>query len=161
LNEGPDDDRTANDVSMRPQVEDRDRDIGSSTTEEETQEPDGSPDTRPDNRPLPIPRRSTRDRRPPQRFSDYYLHQMVTVDPVDERVQSIFHLIKSGIFKEVDSETARKMISAVIMYFLLYLYDYYFNHFVKKNQKNITLRLCYVLLWMKKYMNITFCVHEY
>jgi len=40
---------------------------------------------------------------------------MVTVDPVDERVQSIFHLIKSGIFKVVDSETARKMISAVIM----------------------------------------------
>jgi len=70
LNEGPDYDRTANDVNMRPQVEDRDRNIGSSTTEEETQVPGGSPDTRPDNRPLPIPRRSTRDRRPPQRFSD-------------------------------------------------------------------------------------------
>ena len=27
LNEGPDDDRTANDVNMRPQVEDRDRNI--------------------------------------------------------------------------------------------------------------------------------------
>ena len=65
-----------------------------------------------DNPPVPVPRRSTRQKRPPDRYGDVVTYQMVR--PVDSRVTKLDTLIKSGVFCDLDQEAMNIVLSAVI-----------------------------------------------
>ena len=62
-------------------------------------------------RPVPAPR-PVRQRKPPDRYSDYVMYQMTR--PVDSRIQALDALVKSGVLNEVDSYTAQKLVGAVM-----------------------------------------------
>ena len=73
---------------------------------------DNSPETDPKPVPPPRqPRRPVRERRPPQKFDEYYMYQMVPKDP---KLQALDILVKSGILDEVDGETAHRLIGAIM-----------------------------------------------
>lgn len=92
------DDERANEEQDVPVRETRD------TTEVQNREPI---------RPTPPPRRSVRERKQPVKYEDYQLFQMVN-RPVDSRLQNLDRLMSSGLLGEVDSETAHRMIYAIM-----------------------------------------------
>ena len=63
--------------------------------------------------PVPLPRRSTRNRKLPTKFEDYQLHQMVA-RPYDRKLQAIDSLLKSGVLNDMDNDTAHKIIASII-----------------------------------------------
>ena len=69
------------------------------------------PNTDTASRPVPAPR-PVRQRKPPDRYSDYVMYQMTRT--VDSRIQALDALVKSGVLNEVDSYTARKLVGAVM-----------------------------------------------
>ena len=69
------------------------------------------PNTDTASRPVPAPR-PVRQRKPPDRYSDYVMYQMTRT--VDSRIQALDALVKSGVLNEVDSYTAQKLVGAVM-----------------------------------------------
>ncbi|KAL4232438.1 hypothetical protein ACF0H5_007131 [Mactra antiquata] len=67
----------------------------------------------PVSRPQPVPRRSTRERRPPQKYSDFYMNQMV-FRPRDNKIYALNTLLQSGILDNIDSDTVHVILGAII-----------------------------------------------
>lgn len=63
--------------------------------------------------PTPTPRRSTRPKKPPERYKDYSMNSLVP-RPVDSRLQAVNALMSSGVLNEIDSEVARKMLQSIM-----------------------------------------------
>ncbi|XP_052760888.1 uncharacterized protein LOC128203494 [Mya arenaria] len=68
-------------------------------------------DRKPKERPTPVPRRSDRVRKPPNRFGEY---QMYSNQPVDRKLQALDTLMQSGVLRDVDSEMAYQLIGAIM-----------------------------------------------
>ena len=63
--------------------------------------------------PVPQPRRSIRERKPPDKYKDYQMNQMVP-RPLDYKIQALNALMNSGVLDEVDCETAHRLVGAVM-----------------------------------------------
>ena len=59
----------------------------------------------------PEPRRSTRERRPPDRYGDFVMSKMV--QPVDTKIVAAATLMQSGILNSMDTETAHIILAAI------------------------------------------------
>ena len=88
------------------------REISEITTEEDNKDKDREGVRNP---PIPVPRRSTRQKKPPDRYGNTVSHQMV--QPVDSRITKLDSLIKSGVFSDLDQEAMNIVLSAVIKRF--------------------------------------------
>ena len=64
-------------------------------------------------RPKPQPRRSTRDKKPIDRYGNPVMYPMVN-QPVDRKMQTLQTLIESGILGDLDNEMAHKIIGAIM-----------------------------------------------
>ncbi|XP_060594144.1 uncharacterized protein LOC132748508 [Ruditapes philippinarum] len=63
--------------------------------------------------PKPAPRRSTRDKKPPSKYEDYYMNAVVP-RPYDSKIQAVDVLMKSGILNQVDTAVAHKLLEAIM-----------------------------------------------
>ena len=63
-------------------------------------------------KPVPTQRKSTRVRRPPNRFDDYVMHQVVPC-PVDSKMEAATSLMGSGILNTMDAETVHRILAAI------------------------------------------------
>ena len=62
-------------------------------------------------RPVPIPRRSARERKPPSKV--YLMYQMVNLH-IDNKLQALENIMKSGILRQIDSDTAHRVVTAIM-----------------------------------------------
>ena len=65
------------------------------------------------NLPVPAPRRSSRLRKPPDRFGEY-VSNVMSPRPIDTKIHAVNELMKSGILNSVDTDTALKILSAIL-----------------------------------------------
>ncbi|KAH3803818.1 hypothetical protein DPMN_132086 [Dreissena polymorpha] len=63
--------------------------------------------------PVPVPRRSTRDRHPPNRLKDIYLNCMVETSH-DCKIEALSVLFNAGILDQIDTNIAHQIIGAVM-----------------------------------------------
>lgn len=63
--------------------------------------------------PQPQPRKSVRARRPPKKFDDFYMNQMVARS-IDNKLSALSTLVQSGVLNNLDSETAHKMALSIL-----------------------------------------------
>ncbi|KAL4222712.1 hypothetical protein ACF0H5_018753 [Mactra antiquata] len=63
------------------------------------------------NRPVPQPRRL---RKPPDRFKDFYLYQMVEDRSIDRRLSALDNLFKSGVLSRIDNDIAHTIICNIM-----------------------------------------------
>ncbi|KAL4233656.1 hypothetical protein ACF0H5_008338 [Mactra antiquata] len=63
------------------------------------------------NRPIPRPRRL---RKPPDRFKDFHLYQMVEDRSIDRRLNALDNLFKSGVLSRIDSDIAHTIICNIM-----------------------------------------------
>ena len=61
--------------------------------------------------PVP-PRRSGRDRKPPDRLGDYVMYSMQPTGPYDTRIQAITSLVNSGVLNSMD--TAKRLLESIL-----------------------------------------------
>ncbi|KAH3800716.1 hypothetical protein DPMN_154356 [Dreissena polymorpha] len=63
--------------------------------------------------PVPVPRRSTRERHPPNRLRDYYLNCMAEISH-DCKIEALSVLFNAGILDQIDTNIAHQIIGAVM-----------------------------------------------
>jgi len=64
-------------------------------------------------RPVPTPRRSTRQRRPPDRYGHNIMSAM-QIESTDRRLEAISALVANGVFNNMDSEAVHSILSSLI-----------------------------------------------
>ena len=64
-----------------------------------------------DNSPVPAPRRSSGQKKPPDRYDEYIIKGM-NLRPIENSIQTLDEVMRSGVLHNVDSETAHKIIGA-------------------------------------------------
>ena len=65
------------------------------------------------NLPVPAPKRSTRQKKPPDRYGDGVAH-WISPRPIDNKVKTLNELLKSGVLSNMDSESAHEIIKAIM-----------------------------------------------
>ena len=65
------------------------------------------------NLPVPAPRRSKRQKKPPDRYGDSVAH-WISPRPIDNKVKALNELLKSGVLSNMVSESAHKIIKAIM-----------------------------------------------
>ena len=132
LEETKDDKKIAEDENSKDDVEEEDEDHphGAETEDELQGQRDGqdrteNKDTKDDEEkdaaiehqhtdlPIPAPRRSSRLRKPPDRLGDY-VSKVMSPRPFDNRLHALQELMNSGIINNLDSETAHRLIAAIM-----------------------------------------------
>ena len=132
LEETKDDKKIAEDENSKDDVEEEDEDHphGPETEDELQGQRDGqdrteNEDTKDDEEkdaaiehqhtdlPIPAPRRSSRLRKPPDRLGDY-VSKVMSPRPFDNRLHALQELMNSGIINNLDSETAHRLIAAIM-----------------------------------------------
>ena len=87
------------------------------TTEENENLPDESTNNSGNdlnnNLPVPAPRRSTRQKKPPNRYGDAVAH-WISPRPIDNKVKALDELLKSGVLSNMDLESAHKILKAIM-----------------------------------------------
>ena len=63
--------------------------------------------------PVPAPRRSSRQRKPPDRYGEY-VSKVMSPRPFDNRLHALDELMKSGVINNMDSEIVHKLIAAIM-----------------------------------------------
>ena len=63
--------------------------------------------------PVPAPRRSSRQQKPPDRYGNF-IFKCINQRPIDNRLQALDELMKSGILSNMDSDTAHRIVSAIM-----------------------------------------------
>ena len=82
------------------------------------------------NLPVPAPRRSTRPKKPPDRLAEYVTNAMLP-RPIDTKLRAVNELMRSGILNTIDTDTAQKILSAIIKQSLLTIHNIcYIYHFL-------------------------------
>ena len=132
LEETKDDKKIAEDENSKDDVEEEDEDhLHGAETEDELQgQRDGqdrteNKDTKDDEEkdaaiehqhtdlPISAPRRSSKLRKPPNRLGDY-VSKVMSPRPFDNRLHALQELMNSGIINNLDSETAHRLIAAIM-----------------------------------------------
>ena len=80
-------------------------------TKELVEEERQTSDVKQTERPVPIPRRSARERKPPSKV--YLMYQMVNLH-IDNKLQALENIMKSGILRQIDSDTAHRVVTAIM-----------------------------------------------
>ena len=65
------------------------------------------------NLPVPAPRCSSRPRKPPDRYGEFVCDVM-SPRPIDTKIHAVNELMKSGILNSVDTDTAHKILLAIL-----------------------------------------------
>ena len=63
--------------------------------------------------PVPAPRRSSRQQKLPDRYGNF-IFKCINQHPIDNRLQALDELMKSGILSNMDSDTAHRIVSAIM-----------------------------------------------
>ena len=64
-------------------------------------------------KPIPKPRRSAREKKAPDRYSEYIMYRM-TEQRCDKRLQALDVIVRSGVLVEIDNDTAHKLVKAIV-----------------------------------------------
>jgi hypothetical protein len=59
-------------------------------------------------------RKSERTKRIPDRYKDYHMHSIINSRPYDHRLQALESMIASGVLKNIEIDTARKIFDAIM-----------------------------------------------
>ena len=59
-------------------------------------------------------RRSERTKKPPDKYSDFHMYNVVQNRPYDSRFQALEAMMASGVLSSMDIDTARKVINAIM-----------------------------------------------
>ena len=62
--------------------------------------------------PVPAPRRSSRQKKSPNRYGEF-VFKCMNQRPIDNRLQALDEVMKSGILNNMDSDTAHRIVSAI------------------------------------------------
>ncbi|KAH3717777.1 hypothetical protein DPMN_060573 [Dreissena polymorpha] len=107
--EEPIDHATVRDI----QLTDTDQDVRKEDGTEKTQRSHSVATETTREPPVPVPRRSTRDRHPPNRLRDLYLNCMVETSH-DCKIEALSVLFNAGILDQIDTNIAHQIIGAVM-----------------------------------------------